>query len=216
MTDIVLEARGVTRTFRQGPAELQVLRGVELDIEAGARLAIIGSSGSGKTTLLQVLGGLDAPQGGSVRVEGQDIHKLAERARCELRNRTLGFVYQFHHLLAEFSALENVAMPLLVRRMAPARGARARGRAAHARGSGRASDASSARALRWRAPACGRGARAGRGAASGARGRADRQSRRSECRAGVRADAGAEPRTAHQPRHRDARSQARAARWIAC
>lgn len=120
MTEIVLQARDVTRSFRQGPAELHVLRGVTLDIEAGARVAIIGASGSGKTTLLQVLGGLDAPQGGTVSVEGQDIHRLGERARCELRNRTLGFVYQFHHLLAEFSALENVAMPLLVRRLPPA------------------------------------------------------------------------------------------------
>jgi len=119
MTEVVLEARGVTRTFRQGPAELQVLRGVDLAIAAGARVAIIGASGSGKTTLLQVLGGLDAPQSGTVHVGGQDIHRLPERARCELRNRTLGFVYQFHHLLPEFSALENVAMPLLVRRTPP-------------------------------------------------------------------------------------------------
>jgi lipoprotein-releasing system ATP-binding protein len=125
MSEIVLEARAVVRTFRQGPVELEVLRGVELTIEAGARLAIIGASGSGKTTLLQVLGGLDAPQSGDVRVEGRDIHALGERERCALRNRTLGFIYQFHHLLPEFSALENVAMPLLVRRMAPAE-ARAR------------------------------------------------------------------------------------------
>jgi len=125
MSDVVLQASGVSRGFRQGPALLEVLRAVDLSVEAGARVAIIGASGSGKTTLLQVLGGLDAPQGGTVRVEGQDIHALSERARCELRNRTLGFVYQFHHLLAEFSALENVAMPLLVRRMKPAE-ARAR------------------------------------------------------------------------------------------
>jgi lipoprotein-releasing system ATP-binding protein len=127
MSDVVLHAAGVTRSFRQGPAVLEVLRGVDVSIESGARVAIIGASGSGKTTLLQVLGGLDAPQAGVVEVEGQDIHALQERARCELRNRTLGFVYQFHHLLAEFSALENVAMPLLVRRMKPAQ---ARDRAA--------------------------------------------------------------------------------------
>jgi lipoprotein-releasing system ATP-binding protein len=112
----VLEARGITRTFRQGPIDLQVLKGVDLTVATGERLAIIGASGSGKTTLLQILGGLDPPSGGTVRIAGQDIHALAEKPRGELRNRTLGFIYQFHHLLPEFSALENVAMPLLVRR----------------------------------------------------------------------------------------------------
>jgi len=112
----VLEARGVARTFRQGPIDLKVLEDVNLTVKAGERLAIIGSSGSGKTTLLQILGGLDKPTSGTVRVAGNDIHALAEKPRGELRNRTLGFVYQFHHLLPEFSALENVAMPLLVRR----------------------------------------------------------------------------------------------------
>jgi lipoprotein-releasing system ATP-binding protein len=112
----VLEAREVHRSFRQGPVTLDVLRGVNVGIVPGERLAIVGASGSGKTTLLQILGGLDKPTAGRVFVDGQDIHELKEAERGALRNRTLGFVYQFHHLLPEFSALENVAMPLLVRR----------------------------------------------------------------------------------------------------
>jgi lipoprotein-releasing system ATP-binding protein len=116
MNDLVLAATDVRRSFRQGPVDLQVLQGVNLAVRAGERLAIIGASGSGKTTLLQILGGLDKPSAGTVRIAGSDIHSLDEKSRGELRNRTLGFVYQFHHLLPEFSALENVAMPLLVRR----------------------------------------------------------------------------------------------------
>src|SRR5712675_988868 len=116
MTDAVLEARGVQKSFTQGPVTLEVLQGVMLAVSAGERIAIVGASGSGKTTLLQILGGLDRPTTGQVFVDGQDIHELSEDARGMLRNRALGFVYQFHHLLPEFSALENVAMPLLVRR----------------------------------------------------------------------------------------------------
>ncbi|MEO7773329.1 MAG: lipoprotein-releasing ABC transporter ATP-binding protein LolD [Steroidobacteraceae bacterium] len=114
----VLEARGIHRHFQQGPARLEVLGGLNLRVLPAERIAIIGASGSGKTTLLQLLGGLDKPSAGSVRVDDRDIHALSEAERGALRNRTLGFVYQFHHLLPEFSALENVAMPLLVRRMA--------------------------------------------------------------------------------------------------
>ena len=116
MSDYVLEARDVHKSFRQGPVLLDVLQGVALTVAPGERVAIVGASGSGKTTLLQILGGLDAPTSGTVRVAGEDIHALGERARGMLRNHALGFVYQFHHLLPEFSALENVAMPLLVRR----------------------------------------------------------------------------------------------------
>ena len=116
MSEPVLEARNVRRSFVEGSTTLEVLTGVAIEVRAGQRLAIIGASGSGKTTLLQILGGLDRPSHGQVLIDGRDLHALSERERAMLRNRTLGFVYQFHHLLPEFSALENVAMPLLVRR----------------------------------------------------------------------------------------------------
>jgi lipoprotein-releasing system ATP-binding protein len=127
MTDAVLEASDVHKSFRQGPVTLSVLSGVSLRIGMGERVAIVGASGSGKTTLLQILGGLDRPSSGRVLVTGRDIHEVSEQERCALRNRAIGFVYQFHHLLPEFSALENVAMPLLVRRV-PVAEARARAR----------------------------------------------------------------------------------------
>lgn len=116
MSEFVLEARDVQKNFTQGPVTLEVLRGVNFATGSGERIAIVGASGSGKTTLLQILGGLDRPTTGHVFVDGQDIHELSEDARGMLRNRALGFVYQFHHLLPEFSAVENVAMPLLIRR----------------------------------------------------------------------------------------------------
>jgi lipoprotein-releasing system ATP-binding protein len=117
VTDPILEARSVHKSFKQGPVTLEVLRGIAIRVSKGERIAIVGSSGSGKTTLLQILGGLDRPTTGHVLIDGQDIHEQTEQQRGALRNRALGFVYQFHHLLPEFTALENVAMPLLVRRM---------------------------------------------------------------------------------------------------
>jgi lipoprotein-releasing system ATP-binding protein len=112
----ILACDGVHKHFEEAGQRLEVLRGVELQVRAGETLAIIGASGSGKTTLLQILGGLDLPTRGTVRLMGLAFAELSDAARGDLRNRALGFVYQFHHLLPEFSALENVAMPLLVRR----------------------------------------------------------------------------------------------------
>lgn len=111
----VLSCRQLHKKFRQGPETVHVLNGIELDIGRGELIAIVGQSGSGKTTLLQLLGGLDSPSSGEVLVKGQAIASLKEAERSALRNQALGFVYQFHHLLPEFSALENAAMPLIIR-----------------------------------------------------------------------------------------------------
>jgi lipoprotein-releasing system ATP-binding protein len=116
----VLKCQSVVRRFREGDSVLEVLSGVDLTIEPAERVAIIGASGSGKTTLLQIMGGLDDPDEGQVFIDGQLMHGSSEVSKGDLRNRYIGFVYQFHHLLPEFTAQENVAMPLLIRREAKA------------------------------------------------------------------------------------------------
>ncbi|HVC48818.1 MAG TPA: lipoprotein-releasing ABC transporter ATP-binding protein LolD [Burkholderiales bacterium] len=115
--EIVIQAKEVTKVFRQGRTQIPVLKGINLTLIRGESVAIVGASGSGKSTLMHLLGGLDAPSSGEILVQGKSLMKLSEKARGLMRNQSMGFVYQFHHLLPEFTALENVAMPLLIRRM---------------------------------------------------------------------------------------------------
>lgn len=118
MSEVVLRAKGLVKHYTEGPSRVEVLRGLHLEIVRGEIVAVIGASGAGKSTLLNLLGGLDAPTSGSVEVMGELLSVLDEKARGRLRNRAIGFVYQFHHLLPEFTARENVAMPLLIGGMA--------------------------------------------------------------------------------------------------
>ena len=116
MSDVVLECRELVKQFDEGPARVDVLKSVSFSLRKGELAAIIGNSGSGKTTLLHLLGGLDLPSSGAVLINGQDFSALSDKERGFVRNRHIGFVYQFHHLLPEFTALENVCMPLLLRK----------------------------------------------------------------------------------------------------
>lgn len=116
-TPLVIDCRQVTRTYTQGPEKLTIFSDISLEVSAGETVAIVGSSGAGKTTLLNLLGGLDKPSSGQISICGKDIHRLSEAGRARFRNRYLGFVYQFHHLLPEFTALENVMMPCVLGNM---------------------------------------------------------------------------------------------------
>jgi lipoprotein-releasing system ATP-binding protein len=117
MSNMIIEAKNLQKTYKDGKLQVEVLTNIELQLQKGEQIAIIGASGSGKSTLLHLLGGLDKPSAGQVLIEGADIHHLSEKQRCQLRNQKLGFVYQLHHLLPEFTVLENVCMPLLLRKI---------------------------------------------------------------------------------------------------
>ncbi len=164
----MLSCRNLGKSYEEGPQTVVVLSNVELELLPGERVAIVGTSGSGKSTLLNMLGGLDTPSQGSVWLAGEELSALDEKARGLLRNRALGFVYQFHHLLPEFTALENVCMPLLIGKT-PIPEARQRATALLGAGRSRSSpDTQAGRAVRWRTPARGHRPRAGQPAGAGA------------------------------------------------
>ncbi len=129
MSNVILSCKNVTKSFSEGAGNVTVLKGIDFELKRGDFAAIIGNSGSGKTTLLHLLGGLDVPSSGAVEVGGKDFARLNQKQRGDLRNQHIGFVYQFHHLLAEFTAIENVAMPLMMRKSVSVKQARARSEA---------------------------------------------------------------------------------------
>ena len=201
----VLECRGLAKTYRSGPLDVPVLLGVDLSVCA----SVSASRSSARPVRARARccicsGGLDAPSAGEVRIQGAPMASLSEAERGAVRNRALGFIYQFHHLLPEFTALENVAMPLYIRRESRDVGARTGAGAARSRRPRGACLAPARRVVGRRAPARRAGARTGDRAGVCACRRADREPRSAHGRPGVRSDAGAQSQRRYQPRHRDA------------
>jgi lipoprotein-releasing system ATP-binding protein len=203
MNEAVIACRDLRKTY-QGPAPVRVLQGVSLEVRPRERIAIVGRSGSGKSTLLHLLGGLDAPTSGTVLIEGKAFSQMSEAERGRVRNSTLGFVYQFHHLLPEFTAVENVAMPLLIRRLERAE---ARERAAKILG-----EIGLGARLEHQPGELSGGERAGHQPGVRARRRADRKPRFAHRRRGIRRDGASLGLARHGLRHRHARQRPRGAR----